>query len=161
MYERKKYNSMEQSPTWEADSHSASQDIPCLVWYPKVHYRIHNSQPLVPIVSQMHPVYTFPPNFPKILSNIIFRSTPRFSELSFFFRLSNQTIVRFSKWGSSVGNNRNNTVPTCHMPTTYSFRNKMCKPHLISGINNLLNVTGMTSIITGIQPRFELGTLWM
>jgi hypothetical protein len=34
---------MEQSPSWEADSQSASQEIPCLLWNPKVHDCVHNS----------------------------------------------------------------------------------------------------------------------
>jgi len=37
------------------------------MWNPKDLYRIHKSPPLDPILSQMHPVYTFP----KIHSNIV------------------------------------------------------------------------------------------
>jgi hypothetical protein len=62
--------SKEQSP-WEANSHSASQEIPCLLWNPKVHYHVHNSPPEVSVLTQMQPVHTFPPHFPKIHSNII------------------------------------------------------------------------------------------
>jgi hypothetical protein len=34
-------NSMEKSPSWEANSDSASQEITHLLWNPKVHYRVH------------------------------------------------------------------------------------------------------------------------
>jgi len=54
----------------------------CLLWNPKVHYYVHKITPLVHVLSKMHLVDTLPPNFPKILSNIILASRPRSSTWS-------------------------------------------------------------------------------
>jgi hypothetical protein len=59
-------NSLEQSPSCEADSRSASQEIPLPLWNPKVHYRVHKSPLPVAIHSHINPVYILPPYFIEI-----------------------------------------------------------------------------------------------
>ena len=53
---------MEQRPSWEVTSSSVSQEIPCILWNQKVHYRIHNS----PIVNNINSVRALTSYFLKI-----------------------------------------------------------------------------------------------
>jgi len=97
---------MEQSLSRKANNHSASQEVPRLLWEPKFYYRVHNrrsagqeiprllwsskilncihkGQPLIRILSQMHLVHTFPSYFSKNHFNIILPSTSRSTKFPF------------------------------------------------------------------------------
>jgi hypothetical protein len=87
---------MEQSPSWESNSHSASQEIPRLLWKPKVHYRVHRSRQLAPVMILMNPVHTLPNYFSKIHSNIILPPTLMHSEWSLPFRFPTIIFMHFS-----------------------------------------------------------------
>ena len=73
---------MEQSPSWEANRFSASQEIPHTSWNPKVHYRLYKILPSVPILSQTNPVHA--PHFTSWRSIVI---------LSFHLRLGLQSGI--------------------------------------------------------------------
>lgn len=48
-------------PSRKASSHSASEEIPCLLWNLNVYYYFHQSLTSVPILSPMNPVLILKP----------------------------------------------------------------------------------------------------
>jgi len=98
-------NAKEQSPSWEANSSSATQEIPHILCDPKVYFCLHKSLPLVPILSQNNAIRPFPSHFLKIHFNIMLPSTPRASKWLLSLRFFHQTPACTS------------SIPhKCHMP---------------------------------------------
>jgi len=69
--------SMVQSASGEANWFAVSQDIPCILWNRKVHYRIHKRLPPVSILGQPHPVHIPTSHLLEIHPNINHPSTPK------------------------------------------------------------------------------------
>ena len=83
-------NSVQQSPSWEANSSSASQEIPRILWNTKVHYRIHRTLSLS-WAWAIH--FMLPhPTFLKIHFNIVLLSTRRSVKLSVSLRSRHQNL---------------------------------------------------------------------
>jgi hypothetical protein len=81
-------NSTQQRPFWEANSHSASQEIPCFYGIRRLITVLTTAGAPVSILSQMHPVY----NFAQYYSPCTHKS----SELTLPFRFSDQNFVGIS-----------------------------------------------------------------
>jgi hypothetical protein len=62
-------------PSWEAAACAATQELPTILSNPKIHYRVHKSPPLVPILSQIDLVQTIPSCLSKICFSIVHSPT--------------------------------------------------------------------------------------
>jgi hypothetical protein len=72
---------MELRPSLEAASCTATQELSSILGNPKVHYCVHNSPPLDPLLSHINPVHTTPSYLSKIHFNIIHDSPPTSAEV--------------------------------------------------------------------------------
>jgi hypothetical protein len=79
------YNFMELSPSCEAASRSAVQELRNILWNPNVHYLIQKSPPLVPIQNQINTVRTTPSYLPNIYLGRFHGRSARCGEEKKFF----------------------------------------------------------------------------
>jgi len=85
---------MEQRPSWEANRFSATQEIPRILWNPKVRYRIHNGLSPVLNLSHSNPVHAF--HVP-LLQDTFYIILP--------------SMLRSSKWSLSLRSPHQNAMP--------------------------------------------------
>ena len=84
---------MVQSPSWAANWFAASQEIPRILWNPKVHYRTHKRPPPVSILGPPNPVHIPTSYLLEIRPNIIHPSTPRSPQWCLSLRLPHQDPI--------------------------------------------------------------------
>ena len=75
----------------ETNRFSATQEIPRILWHPKVHYRIQKCPPPVPILSHLYPVHTTTSYFLKIHLKINLQSTSGSPKSSLTLRSSSSS----------------------------------------------------------------------
>jgi hypothetical protein len=121
---------MEQSPSWETNKFSASQEISRFLWNPKVHYRIHNFPP--PVYS--YTAQSIPYPYIPLLEDppIMLPSMPGSSKCPLFLRFSHQKPE-----------NASSLLHTRYMPPSDSSHS----------LDNIYLSTGLSSIL-GRGKRF-------
>jgi hypothetical protein len=86
---------MELSPSSEAATCTATQELPNTLWNQKVHYRVYNSSPLVPILNQTNPVHTTRSYLSKIYLNIIYSPTSWYNIINISSRHVSGYLIRY------------------------------------------------------------------
>ena len=139
---------MEWSPPWATNISSASQEIPCILWYSTLHLRIHKRPPPLPILNHIIPVHV-PTHWRFILI------------LSFHLCLGLPSDFFFLKYPHKIPVCTSHVPHTCDMPPPPPLLVLLdlitCYRSLSSSLCNL-NHSSLTSSLLG--PNLFLSTLF-
>jgi hypothetical protein len=133
-------NYNELSTSWEAASCAAPQELPSILWNSNVHYCVHKSPPLVPILSQIQGIRRGPRPFVTFRDKLLFygeellaphptlklEDHPLLAVCDCLFNMSAATlhIWRPSSSSAAWGHTkpwRQGTHLTCNGDTTFMF----------------------------------------
>jgi hypothetical protein len=87
------FYSMQQIHFSQADSCSSAEESNHSLYKSKVHFRVHNSPPLVSILSQINPVHT--PNIPVSLRFVLIRKINRHTTLRYTSIYVSSLIIHY------------------------------------------------------------------
>jgi hypothetical protein len=83
---------MKRSHSWKINTSSVIQDISNILWHSKLHYRVHKSPSLAPILCHMNPGRNLSTHFVMIYFNIIFAPTTIISVGLIYSDFSTKTL---------------------------------------------------------------------
>jgi hypothetical protein len=141
---------MEQSSKQD-DCHSARQEICHVLWNPKFHCRFHKSSPLMPVLSQLNPVYNLTSFFFlfRIYFNVSSNPRPDHSRCHLFLGFPTKICIAFLTSPMSA---------TClPLYTSFNISGNIWRTVLI--MNLLLYISLTLPVISSLlDPKFLLST---
>jgi hypothetical protein len=143
---------MELNPSREATSPSATEKLPRILCNPKVHYRVHKSPPLVPMLSHIKPMHTSSPYIHFLSCRSFIQGIRPGPRLLVIFR--NKPI--FLWWGivSPTPNHQDGGPPLIGCPRLLIQYIRSYPPYL-EAVSSIRNLRTRHAVVTRDPPNLD------